>query len=135
MGVAGPPAENRGGRILGTVREILRAGGGEVAVVDGPGGEPLVPLVRAFVPRFAPRRGVMVVDTRRLGLDDGAARTGPATDVRHARAARRRSLSPKAGRGRSRGSTGPVLAIDALTLFPALLEGPPAGSTPGRGRA
>src|SRR3989304_2317750 len=95
MGVAGPPAENRGGRILGTVREILRAGGGEVAVVDGPGGEPLVPLVRAFVPRFAPRRGVMVVDTRRLGLDDGAARAGPATDVRNARGAR----NPRAGGG------------------------------------
>jgi len=133
--VVGTRAENRDGRILGTVREILRAGGGEVAVVDGPGGELLVPLVRAFVPRFAPRRGVMVVDTRRLGLDDGAARTGPATDVRHARAARRRSLSPKAGRGRSRGSTGPVLEIDVLTLFPAMLEGPLAESIPGRVQA
>lgn len=66
--VVGTRVRDRSGKDLGTVRQILRAGGGDVAVVEGADGELLVPLVREFVPRFAPRRGVMVVDAERLGI-------------------------------------------------------------------
>ena len=134
--VVGTRVEDGAGRILGTVREIIRAGGGEVAVVDGPWGELLVPLVRAFVPRFAPRRGVMVVDTRRLGLDERVVRSGPIADGHHAGTARkRRSRSGKAARQRPDGPERPVLEIDVVTLFPAMLQGPLAESIPGRVQA
>ena len=106
------------GQDLGTVREILRAGGGEIAVVDGPGGELLVPLVRAFVPRFAPRRGRIVVDTERLGLQPTGA---PEHD--------RQPPPPEPH------VTGPALEVDVLTLFPAMLEAPLAESIPGRVQA
>lgn len=118
--VIGTAVEDRAGRPLGTVRDILRAGGGEVVVIAGPDGELLVPLVRAFVPRFAPRRGVIVVDTERLGVPAGAAGTEqrPGRSGRTAgRAARRRA---------------PTLEIDVLTLFPAMLEAPFRESIPGR---
>jgi tRNA (guanine37-N1)-methyltransferase len=101
------------GRDLGTVREIIRAGGGEIAVVDGPRGEVLVPLVRAFVRRFAPRRGRIVVDAERLGVRSAA-------DPR-----------AKAKPGQDR----PVLEVDVLTLFPKMLEAPLAESIPGRVQA
>jgi tRNA (guanine37-N1)-methyltransferase len=127
--VVGTQVEDRSGASLGSVREILRAGGGEVAVVDGPSGELLVPLVRAFVPRFAPRRGRMIVDTERLGLSGppGKARE----TVGRARPANR--ARPKAGPKRRRPDRGTAaLEIDVLTLFPAMLEGPFAESIPGR---
>jgi tRNA (guanine37-N1)-methyltransferase len=120
--VEGARVEDRDGRELGVVREIVRAGGGEIAVVDGPAGELLVPLVRAFVPRFAPRRGRIVVDTERLGVaervrQDARPRTKE-TDVRGPR--------PNAA---------PVLEVDVLTLFPAMLRAPLAESIPGRVQA
>lgn len=105
---------------VGTVREIMRAGGGEVAVVDSPEGELLVPLVRAFVPRFAPRRGVMVVDVDRI-------RSGPA-DVQGPAGVTVRRTATKRLRA-------PTLEIDVVTLFPKMLEGPFAESIPGRVQA
>lgn len=115
--VVGTRVEDREGTTLGTVRQVFRAGGGEVAIIDGPRGELLVPLVRAFVPRFAPRRGVMVVDTERLGL----AEVGPG--------------GSSTGRERSPRSAAPIVEIDVLTLFPGMLEGPLSESIPGRARA
>ncbi len=57
------------GRALGTVRDVYRAGGAEVLVVKGgPVGEFDVPVVRAFVRIFAPRRGEIVVDAVALDL-------------------------------------------------------------------
>jgi tRNA (guanine37-N1)-methyltransferase len=129
--VVGTRVEDRAGETLGTVREIIRAGGGEVAIVDGPRGELLIPLVRAFVPRFAPRRGIMVVDSERLGLAPQAPAAAHSPDVSEAR-------NPPAASGQSRGkrrpgrSAAPVLEIDILSLFPAMLEGPLRESIPGR---
>ena len=57
------------GRELGTVADVYRAGGAEVMVVrGGPNGEFDVPLVRAFIRVFAPRRGEIVVDATALDL-------------------------------------------------------------------
>jgi tRNA (guanine37-N1)-methyltransferase len=109
------------------VREIMRAGGGDFAIVQRPEGEVLVPLVRAFVPRFAPRRGVMVVDTERLGLSQEETRPRKARGRRAA-----------AGRAASEATVAPpraILEIDVLTLFPAMLLGPLAESIPGRVQA
>jgi len=72
--VIGARVRDRAGRELGTVAELFHAGGAEVAVVRGERGEVLVPLVRAFVPRFAPRRGEIVVDTDALGYVEPAPR-------------------------------------------------------------
>jgi tRNA (guanine37-N1)-methyltransferase len=132
--VIGTRVEDRAGETLGTVREIIRAGGGEVAIVDGPRGELLIPLVRAFVPRFAPRRGVMVVDGERLGL----ARQSPAAPQGPVAPQAREAPEPPAEPGRSRGKrrpargAAPVLEVDILSLFPAMLEGPLRESIPGR---
>jgi 16S rRNA processing protein RimM len=65
------------GRALGTVRDVYRAGGAEVLVVKGgPVGEFDVPVVRAFVRIFAPRRGEIVVDAAALDLPPGPERSG-----------------------------------------------------------
>lgn len=56
------------GRELGAVVDVYRAGGAEVYVVDGPGGEFDVPAVRDFIRVFAPARGELVVDPVALGL-------------------------------------------------------------------
>jgi tRNA (guanine37-N1)-methyltransferase len=135
--VVGTHVEDRAGETLGTVREIIRAGGGEVAIVDGPRGELLIPLVRAFVPRFAPRRGVMVVDGERLGLAETRAKRAsraPRASRRGAVTAAEPSTQPDRSRGKRRParSAAPVLEVDVLSLFPGMLEGPLGESIPGR---
>ena len=67
--VIGVPVTDVAGNVLGTVREVYRAGGAEVFVVDGgPVGSFDVPAVRAFIRIFAPRRGEIVVDADALDL-------------------------------------------------------------------
>jgi 16S rRNA processing protein RimM len=66
--VIGASVSEIDGAVLGQVVDIYRAGGAEVAVVRGPGGEMDVPLVRAVVRIFAPARGEIVVDGEALGL-------------------------------------------------------------------
>jgi tRNA (guanine37-N1)-methyltransferase len=126
--VVGTRVEDRAGETLGTVREIIRAGGGEVAIVEGPRGELLIPLVRAFVPRFAPRRGVMVVDSERLGL----ARRSPAAPQTLAATSTPAESGPSRGKRRPARAAAPVLEVDILSLFPAMLAGPLGESIPGR---
>jgi tRNA (guanine37-N1)-methyltransferase len=126
--VVGTRVEDRAGETLGTVREIIRAGGGEVAIVEGPRGELLIPLVRAFVPRFAPRRGVMVVDSERLGL----ARRSPAAPQTLAATSTAAESGPSRGKRRPARAAAPVLEVDILSLFPAMLAGPLGESIPGR---
>ena len=63
-----------GGRDLGTVRDVYRAGGAEVyQVAGGPAGAFDVPAVAAVVREFAPREGRIVIDPDALGLDEVAA--------------------------------------------------------------
>lgn len=57
------------GRELGTVREIYRAGGAEVFLVRGPGGELDVPAVGGIVAEVAPDRGEILVDLDALDLE------------------------------------------------------------------
>ena len=57
------------GEVLGTVREVFRAGAGEVYVVSGgPRGEVLVPAVRSVVTELTPPEGRLVVDASALDL-------------------------------------------------------------------
>lgn len=83
--VVGAHVEDTGGRALGEVVDIYRAGGAEVLLVRGPAGEIDVPMVRAVVRIFAPKRGEIVVDADALGLngepdedEDGASPETPA---------------------------------------------------------
>jgi 16S rRNA processing protein RimM len=67
--VIGVAVTDVAGNPLGTVRDVYRAGGAEVFVVDGgPVGSFDVPAVRAFIRIFAPRRGEIVVDAEALDL-------------------------------------------------------------------
>jgi 16S rRNA processing protein RimM len=67
--VIGVTVTDVAGNPLGTIRDVYRAGGAEVFVVDGgPFGSFDVPAVRAFIRIFAPRRGEIVVDADALDL-------------------------------------------------------------------
>lgn len=69
--VIGARVTTTDGRDLGTVRDIFRAGGGEVLIVDGGAwGEVMVPAVTAVVREFAPADGRVVVDAESLALDE-----------------------------------------------------------------
>lgn len=67
--VVGAAVTTPGGQALGTVRDVFRAGGAEVLVVDGARGEILVPAVSSVITDLAPRAGRIVVDAEALGLD------------------------------------------------------------------
>lgn len=89
--LVGVPVTTVDGEGLGTVRDIFRAGGGEVLVVTGGSrGEVLVPTIRSVVVELAPREGRIVVDREALGLVEGA----PARKPR----GRRTTRALKAGR-------------------------------------
>jgi len=68
--VVGSAVVDVSGRELGKVADVYRAGGAEVFVVrGGPAGEFDLPVVRAFIRVFAPRRGEIVVDAAALDLE------------------------------------------------------------------
>ena len=75
--VIGSKVTDSNGTTLGTVTDIYRAGGADVAVVAGEHGEIDVPLVKTMVTRLDTASGEMVVDGEALGLheapDGGAA--------------------------------------------------------------
>jgi 16S rRNA processing protein RimM len=74
--VIGAKVADSDGTPLGTVTDIYRAGGADVAVVSGERGEIDVPLVKTMVTRLDPAGGEMVVDGEALGIreaPDGAA--------------------------------------------------------------
>jgi len=58
------------GEALGTVDDIFRVGESEVYVVQGPGGEVLVPAVASVVRELNPRERRIVVDADVLGLSE-----------------------------------------------------------------
>lgn len=65
----GVPVRGVDGRALGVVREVYRTGGAEVLVVDGGMVAPFdIPVVSAFIRRWAPREGEIVVDADALDL-------------------------------------------------------------------
>ncbi len=67
--IVGLEARTTDGEVLGTVREVFRAGAGEVYVIGGgPRGEVLVPAVRGIVTELAPAEGRLVVDAVALDL-------------------------------------------------------------------
>jgi 16S rRNA processing protein RimM len=67
--VIGATVRDLDDRELGTVHDIYRAGEAEVLVVrGGPAGEFDLPVVRAFIRVFAPRRGEIIVDAEALDL-------------------------------------------------------------------
>jgi 16S rRNA processing protein RimM len=77
--IVGLEARTSGGEVLGSVREVFRAGEGEVYVVaGGPRGEILVPAVRNVVTELRPEAGFLVVDATALALDAAAPSPGAA---------------------------------------------------------
>jgi 16S rRNA processing protein RimM len=65
----GVPVVDRGGRALGSVVDVYRAGAAEVVTIaGGPLGSIDVPLVEAMVPEFRPREGRIVIDVEALDL-------------------------------------------------------------------
>lgn len=75
----GSEVRGAGGRALGRVADIYRAGETEVYVVrGGPVGEFDLPAVRGIVTEFAPERGEIVVDEASLALDAGPVDDRPA---------------------------------------------------------
>ena len=72
------PVVTGDGEALGVVKDVFRAGGGEVLVVrGGKHGEVLVPTVHGIVRELAPREGRIVVDREALGLDEEVAPRRP----------------------------------------------------------
>ena len=75
----GTEVRGEGGRSLGRVADIYRAGETEVYVVrGGPVGEFDLPAVRGIVTEFAPERGEILVDEASLALDTGPVDERPA---------------------------------------------------------
>ncbi|TAM73985.1 MAG: 16S rRNA processing protein RimM, partial [Chloroflexota bacterium] len=64
----GVPVTTTAGVLLGEVVDVFRAGGAEVLVVRGVGGELYVPAVEAVVRDLAPQEGRIVIDAEALGL-------------------------------------------------------------------
>jgi hypothetical protein len=85
------------GAELGTVRDIYRVGENDVLVVDGGTVAPFdLPVVRAFIRVFAPRRGEIVVDAESLDLRPAKPKT---PDPSRPKAPRRRSRKPATSPG------------------------------------
>jgi 16S rRNA processing protein RimM len=104
--VVGVAVRGTDGAELGTVRDIYRVGENDVLVVDGGTVAPFdLPVVRAFIRVFAPRRGEIVVDAESLDLRPAKSKT-PDPD------------RPKAPRRRTRRST--------TSAAPAVEDGPGA---------
>jgi len=85
------------GALLGTVRDIYRAGGADVLeVVGGPRGDFDLPIIRPFVRILAPRRSEIVADPEALDLPalDAIRPPAPARPPRPRRATRRRPAVP-----------------------------------------
>ena len=94
--VVGATVTTSDGRVLGTVEDVFRAGGGEVFVVTGGAwGEVMVPAVSAVGREFAPAEGRVVVDADGLGLDEEPPARRP-RGRRTTKAARADTLMPPA---------------------------------------
>ena len=106
--VIGARVTTSDGRDLGSVRDIFRAGGGEVLIVDGGAwGELMIPAVSAVVREFAPAEGRIVVDAETLALDEAPPTPRPRgrRTSRALKSARTASARPEAAAGE--GETAP----------------------------
>lgn len=93
--VVGAAVVDEGGRRLGTVADVYRAGAAEVLVVEGgPAGSFDVPVVLDIIREFAPAAGRVVVDAAVLDLD-GEPVDAPTVE----RPARRRPRWSRHGKG------------------------------------
>ena len=82
--VIGLVVTDTGGRELGRVEEVYRAGEAEVYVVrGGPLGDFDLPAVRDFIPTFDPTNGRLVVDADALDLAPPRAARPPRSRPRH----------------------------------------------------
>ena len=109
--VIGVTVHDPQGEIIGEIRDLYRAGGAEVYVVQTPdGGEIDLPAVAAVIVEFAPREGRIVADLTGSELTVRAAKAprrrgplktpGSVASLRAAKAARRpkqRTSKPQAG--------------------------------------
>ena len=109
--VIGVTVRNPQGEIIGEIRDLYRAGGAEVYVVQTPdGGEIDLPAVAAVIVEFAPREGRIVADLTGSELTVRAAKAprrrgpqktpGSVASLRAAKASRRpkqRTSKPQAG--------------------------------------
>lgn len=90
------------GAMLGTVRDVYRAGGADVLeVTGGPRGDFDLPIIRPFVRILAPRRGEIVADPEALNIPalDRVRPPAPPRPPRPRRATRRRPAVPTAAPG------------------------------------
>jgi len=109
--VIGVTVRDPQGEIIGEIRDLYRAGGAEVYVVQTPdGGEIDLPAVAAVIVEFAPREGLIVADLTGSELTVRAAKAprrrgpqktpGSVASLRAAKASRRpkqRTSKPQAG--------------------------------------
>jgi ribosomal 30S subunit maturation factor RimM len=96
--VLGARVLGTGGRELGRVADVYRAGVAEVYVVrGGPVGEFDLPVVHDIVTAFAPERGEIVVDEAALALEEPPADDRPESAPR--RPARDRPRWSRHGKG------------------------------------
>jgi 16S rRNA processing protein RimM len=90
--VVGVAVRGTDGAELGTVRDIYRVGENDVLIVEGGTVAPFdLPVVRAFIRVFAPRRGEIVVDAESLDLRPAKSK---APDPDRPKAPRRRTRRP-----------------------------------------
>jgi 16S rRNA processing protein RimM len=109
--VIGVTVRDPQGEIIGEVRDLYRAGGAEVYVVQTPdGGEIDLPAVASVIVEFAPREGRIVADL-----------TGSELTVRAAKAVRRR------GPQKTPGSVASLRAAKASRRPKQRATKPPAG--------
>jgi len=119
--VIGVTVRDPQGEIIGEVRDLYRAGGAEVYVVQTPdGGEIDLPAVASVIVEFAPREGRIVADL-----------TGSELSVRAAKAPRRRGpqKTPGSVRGpqKTPGSVASLRAAKASRRPKQRSAKPPAG--------
>jgi 16S rRNA processing protein RimM len=129
--VVGARVLGTGGRELGRVADVYRAGVAEVYVVrGGPAGEFDLPVVHDVVREFAPDRGEIVVDEDALALEEPPVDAGPPRPPRQRRP--RWSRHGKgAGAGTGAGDAGPTAGPTARPPV-GRAAGPAAGQGPAR---
>ncbi len=135
--LVGVEVRDPAGAPLGTVRDVYRAGGSEMLVVEGgPRGAFDLPVAKPFVRVFAPRRGQIVVDAEALDLPElhEIRPPAPPRPPRPRRATRRRPavpMPPPRPKPAPEGE-GPVEASDAADPAPPsdADPAPPSGVVP-----